>query len=167
MRVLVATASNYGSTREFGAVVGSVLSGHGHEVRTADVAQVTDLDYDAVIVGTAIYIGRPLTAARKFTARLEREAPQLPVWVFASGLKNITGNPLAPPFTHPAARPYLGSRYPIFLGRVDPDVLTDAERALISMTRANLEDRRDFELVSAWADEVASVLGAQTAASLP
>src|SRR5699024_2380932 len=125
----------YGSTRELGDVVGSVLGGHGHEVHTADVAEVEHLDYDAVIVGTAIYIGRPLTAARKFTARLEQEAPRLPVWVFASGLKNVTRNPLAPPFTQPAARPYLGSRYPIFRGKVDPDQLGDAERALIAMTR--------------------------------
>src|SRR5690625_2050705 len=90
MKILVATASTYGSTREIGDHIAGVPRRAGHDVHTRDIDAVTTLDYDAVVVGTAIYIGRPLTAARKFTARLERELGGKPVWVFASGMKNIT-----------------------------------------------------------------------------
>jgi len=158
MKILVATASTYGSTREIGEHIASVLTAAGHEVRACDIEEVTSLDYDAVVVGAAIYIGRPLTAARKFTARLERELGPKPVWVFASGMKNITRNPLHPPFTEPASRPYLGSRYPIFKGKVDPSQLSAAERTLAALTAASVQDERDFHLIGNWAKAIASQL---------
>src|SRR5690625_3290386 len=136
MKILVATASTYGSTREIGDHIAGVLRRAGHDVDTRDIDAVTTLDYDAVVVGAAIYIGRPLTAARKFTARLEREFGGKPVWVFASGMKNITRDPLHPPFTEPASRPYLGSRYPIFKGKVDPTQLRSEERRVGKECRA-------------------------------
>lgn len=158
MRILVATASTYGSTKEIGDRIADVLRRAGHEAHTTDVDKVTLLDYDAAVVGSAIYIGRPLTAARKFTARLEREFGSKPVWVFASGMKNITRDPLHRPFTDPASRPYLGSRYPIFMGKVDPSQLSVAERSLAALTGASVQDERDFDLIEAWAEKIASHL---------
>src|SRR5699024_3436602 len=106
----------------------------------------------------AIYIGRPLTAARKFTARLEREFGAKPVWVFGSGMKNITRDPLHPPFTEPASRPYLGSRYPIFKGKVDPTQLSAAERTLAALTASSVQDERNFPLIEQWAERIAAHL---------
>lgn len=158
MKVLVATASTYGSTREIGEHIALVLREHGHDVNTRDIDAVEGLDYDAVVVGAAIYIGRPLTAARKFTARLEREFGAKPVWVFGSGMKNTTRDPLHPPFTEPASRPYLGSRYPIFKGKVDPTQLSAAERTLAALTAASVQDERDFDLIRNWAGHIAAHL---------
>jgi len=158
MKILVATASTYGSTREIGDHIAAVLQKAGHEVETTSIDAVESLDYDAVVVGAAIYIGRPLTAARKFTARLEREFGAKPVWVFASGMKNATRDPLHPPFTDPASRPYLGSRYPIFKGKVDPTQLSAAERTLAALTAASVQDERDFDLIGAWATHIAKHL---------
>lgn len=158
MKILVATASTYGSTREIGEHVADVLREAGHEVVTEDIDFVEELDYDAVVVGAAIYIGRPLTVARKFTARLEREFGGKPVWVFGSGMKNVTRDPLHPPFTEPASRPYLGSRYPIFKGKVDPAQLSVAERTLAALTAASVQDERDFDVIGRWAEEIAARL---------
>lgn len=158
MRILVATASTYGSTREIGDHIAGVLRQAGHDVETQDIDAVVTLDYDAAIVGAAIYIGRPLTSARKFTARLEREFGVKPVWVFGSGMKNVTRNPLHPPFTEPASRPYLGSRYPIFKGKVDPTQLSAAERTLAALTAASVQDERDFDVIGKWAKAIESHL---------
>ncbi len=158
MRVLVATASTYGSTREIGDHIAGVLKVAGLEVHTSDIDSVTALDFDAIVVGAAIYIGRPLTTARKFTARLEREFGAKPVWVFGSGMKNTTRDPLHPPFTEPASRPYLGSRYPIFKGKVDPTQLSAAERTLAALTAASVQDERDFDLIGRWAQRIAAHL---------
>lgn len=158
MKILVATASTYGSTREIGERIASVLRESGHEVFTSDVDAVAALDYDVAIVGAAIYIGRPLHAARKFTARLEREFGSKPVWVFGSGMKNVTRDPLHPPYTEPASRPYLGSRYPIFKGKVDPKQLSAAERTLAALTAASVQDERDFVIIERWARHVAQHL---------
>lgn len=167
MNILVATASTYGSTREIGEHIAAVLREAGHEVTTKDIDAVEELDYDAVVVGAAIYIGRPLTAARKFTARLEREFGANPVWVFASGMKNITRDPLHPPFTEPASRPYLGSRYPIFKGKVDPSQLSAAERTLAALTAASVQDERDFTLIGAWASRIANHLATRVDNNTP
>jgi len=158
MKILVATASTYGSTREIGEHIAAVLREDGHEVSTQDVDAVSSLDFDAAIVGAAIYIGRPLHSARKFTAKLEREFGSKPVWVFASGMKNITRDPLHQPYTLPASRPYLGSRYPIFKGKVDPKQLSAAERTLAALTAASVQDERDFGLIKRWAGHVAKQL---------
>lgn len=165
MKILVATASTYGSTREMGELIALVLREHGHDVDTRDIDAVEGLDYDAIVVGAAIYIGRPLTAARKFTARLEREYGTKPVWVFGSGMKNATRDPLHPPFTEPASRPYLGSRYPIFKGKVDPTQLSAAERTLAALTAASVQDERDFDLIRNWAGHIAGHLAAVSAAN--
>lgn len=158
MRILVTTASTYGSTREIGSHVASVLREANYEVEELDVDAVEELAYDAVVIGAAIYIGRPLTAARKFTARLEREFGDKPVWVFGSGMKNTTRNPLNPPFTEPASRPYLGSSYPIFKGKVDPDELSAAERTLAALTAASVQDERDFGLIEQWGRKIVAHL---------
>lgn len=163
MRILVATASTYGSTREIGEHIAGVLRDAGHEVITEDIDAVGDLGYDAVVVGAAIYIGRPLSSARKFTARLEREFGANPVWVFGSGMKNTTRDPLHPPFTEPASRPYLGSRYPIFKGKVDPTQLSAAERTLAALTAASVQDERDFHTIGRWAQEIAAHLDRHSA----
>lgn len=163
MKILVATASTYGSTREIGEHIAGVLRGAGHDVTTRDIEAVDLLDYDAIVVGAAIYIGRPLTVARKFTARLEREFGDKPVWVFGSGMKNVTRNPLHPPFTEPASRPYLGSRYPIFKGKVDPTQLSAAERTLAALTASSVQDERDFTTIGRWAREIAAHLDRHSA----
>lgn len=154
MKILVATASNYGSTREIGDRIASVLREAGHSVDSVSVDAVESFDYDAVIIGTAIYIGRPLTIARQFSARLEREFGTKPVWVFGSGMKNVTRHPLNPPFINAASRPYLGSSYPIFKGKVDPTQLSMAERTMAMLTAASVQDERDFNLIEQWARKI-------------
>src|SRR5699024_3043757 len=160
MRILVATASTYGSTREIGDHIAGVLRRAGHDVHTRDIDAVTTLDYDAIVVGTAIYIGRPLTPARNSTARLDRELCGKPVCVFAARMTNTSRDPLHPPFTEPASRPYPGSPYPILTGKVDPTQPSAAERTLAALTAASVQDERDFPLIERWAQAIADCLAA-------
>lgn len=150
---------------EIGKAVAQSLTERGNRATVCRVEDVATFDsYDAVILGSAVYIGRPMTSARELAARLEREFAPKPVWVFASGLKNITADPLLPQFTAPSTLPYLGSRYPIFGGFADRDLLTVAERSLIGLVGASKRDERDFDLIQAWAGEVANHLSHHSAA---
>jgi len=152
---MVAVASTYGATHELASWVRDALADAGHTVTLERVDQVTDLEaYDAVVLGSAVYIGRILTQARQFARRLESEFAPKPVWVFASGMKNNTANPLQPKYTQPQHPPYFGGQYPIFGGRVEPSELGPAERALAGFVGSRGKDARDRKVVRSWAQRV-------------
>src|SRR5690606_10318919 len=71
MQVLVTVASRHGSTREIGEVVAEVLRNSGFDVDVADPDEVEDLDrYDAVVLGSSVYLGRWAASARALVDRL-------------------------------------------------------------------------------------------------
>ncbi|CAM3659449.1 flavodoxin domain-containing protein [Occultella aeris] len=164
MRVLVAIASTYGATAEIGEAIAVELRQGGHHVEVRPVEAVGRLDpYDGVVLGSAVYIGRILTSARQFAARLAEEFAPRPVWVFASGMKSVTPYPLGAAFTSPVQPPYFGGRYTIFGGVVDRSKLGTAERSLIGFVGATHSDERDFDLIAAWSGEVSVRMNAYTA----
>ncbi|RJR21956.1 MAG: hypothetical protein C4582_07195 [Desulfobacteraceae bacterium] len=69
-KVLVAYASKSGSTREAAEAVGRVLQESGLEVEVYPVAQIKNVDpYQAVIIGSAVRVGRLLPEALKFAEK--------------------------------------------------------------------------------------------------
>lgn len=86
MRVLVTVASRHGGTREIGQAVAQVLRDAGHDVTEADPDEVRALDgYDAVVLGSSVYVGRLAAALRELVDRLAGALASLPVWLFWSG----------------------------------------------------------------------------------
>ncbi|MEU7587836.1 flavodoxin domain-containing protein [Micromonospora sp. NPDC049230] len=88
MRVLVAAASKHGSTAEIAAHIATALRGglpSGSVVDVAAAAEVTDAaSYDALVLGSAVYMGRWLEAARSAAERITSNPPRS-VWSFFSG----------------------------------------------------------------------------------
>jgi menaquinone-dependent protoporphyrinogen oxidase len=160
MRVLVTVASRHGSTREIGAEVAGVLREAGHtvdEIEPDDVEHV--FGYDAVVLGSAVYVGRLAVALRDLVERQGAHLRSMPVWMFWSG---PVGDPPMPP-TVPddvdvVAR-HAGVEDPrCFVGRLDHAGLDLNERALVALTSAEVGDFRDFEDVREWAASVADCL---------
>ena len=165
MRVLVATASKHGSTRAIGEVVAGRVREDGHDVLSKDVAEVGDaeiLQAGAVILGSATYGARLLSAGTSFANKLAHEFTG-PVWLFGVGLKSLTPDPLRPVMAAPAVAGYRAGRFPMFGGVVDSARLSSAERALIGVLGANGRDLRDLELVEAWAGLVSAQMTAAPA----
>jgi Flavodoxin domain len=82
-RVLVSVASKHGSTTEIGEVIGHTLQDKGLGVDIVPPAVVDSLaDYDAVILGSAVYLGRWLSPAQDFVVRFHDELSRRPVWLF-------------------------------------------------------------------------------------
>lgn len=162
MRVLVTTASKHGSTRGIGEAIADQIQDHGHQVLCRDVEEVGDADVvqaGAVVLGTAVYGARLLSAGSTFANRLAREFGG-PVWLFGVGLKNLTKDPLRVTATQPAEAGYRAGRFPVFGGVVEAAKLSAAERALIGAVGARGKDLRDLELVQAWAQTVAGQMTA-------
>jgi menaquinone-dependent protoporphyrinogen oxidase len=164
LRVLVVVASKHGATADIGAALTRALADSsagrtaGLEVVCLPVERRPDpAPYDAVVLGSAVYVGRWLEPARHYAAEHATALRGRPVWLFSSG-------PIGePPF--PADEPHdvgplsesIGARgHRVFPGRLDKSLLSFGERAMVTAMRAPIGDFRDWDAVRAWGEEIAA-----------
>lgn len=89
MRVLVAFATKNGSTAGIAQVIGEELKKMGLDADVLPVDEVRDLQpYGAVLLGSAIYLGKWRKGALRFGERHAAELRGRPVWLFDSGPLN-------------------------------------------------------------------------------
>ncbi|MCP3932068.1 MAG: hypothetical protein GY705_23595 [Bacteroidetes bacterium] len=82
-KILIAYASQFGTTGEVAEAIGKVLCQAGNMVETKWVKNVKDLnDYDAVIIGSPIRFDRWMPEATEFVKTNQRTLQQLPVAYF-------------------------------------------------------------------------------------
>ena len=85
-RVLVAYASKLGSTAVIAEVMAQVLRDAGHRAVALPARDVQSLDqWDAVILGSAVYAAFWQKDARRFTERCHDELKDRPLWLFSGG----------------------------------------------------------------------------------
>lgn len=154
MRILVAYASKYGSTKEVAESIGTVLRERLLRADVRPAGEVGDLDgYDGVVLGGGIYIGRWHRDARGFVKHFEAELRGRPVAVYALGPVDDVPEHVADsekqfhsvveklPFEPLAAR--------LFGGAVDPRKLS------FPFNHLPAADVRDWQAVRVWALELA------------
>ncbi|TQL03622.1 flavodoxin domain-containing protein [Cellulomonas sp. SLBN-39] len=160
MRILLAVASRHQGTWEIGEVMAGVLAGRGHVVDQRAPEDVPSLDgYDAVLLGSAVYVAHWLPAARHLADAFADELRARPVWIFSSGLATQPANSANSPLEIAALRERIGARgHRSFRGRLDRAALTFAERAIIAGGRAKEGDHRDMAAVATWATQIGEEL---------
>ena len=148
MKVLVAAASRHGATWEIGEAVGEALREHGLDADVKRAEEVYDLvAYDAVVLGSAVYIGKWLDLARDLVERRADELATLPVWLFSSG---PIGDQLRPAPDEAVAVEGLVSAtrargHRLFGGKLDKKKLSFGEKAVVVAFRAPEGDFRDWD----------------------
>lgn len=86
MKVLVAFASKYGSTRTIAEGIAGRLREAGHDAQAQQVTTVGDISsYDAFVIGSAAYIGHWLKDATAFVRQNALLLAGRPTWLFSSG----------------------------------------------------------------------------------
>ncbi|WP_129339591.1 flavodoxin domain-containing protein [Cellulomonas endophytica] len=160
MKVLVTVASRHGATREMGEVVAEVLRTHGHVVDEVDPEDVEDVAaWDAVVLGSAVYVGRLAAGLRHLVEREGGRLRSRPVWLFWSGPLAVPDAATDVPDDVDVVARHAGARdVRCFAGRVRHGALSLQERALVALVRAPEGDFRDLDAVRAWAEEVATGL---------
>lgn len=160
MNVLVCAASKHGATQEIASAIADELRDAGLSVDLHEPDAVDSVaPYEAVVLGSAIYAGRWLEPARRFTERHQAELRSLPVWLFSSG---PIGTPLAP--TEEAAdgarllRELAAREHRTFAGRVNASELSWVEQTITRMVKAPDGDFRDWDAIRSWAADIARTL---------
>lgn len=86
MNVIVVYASRYGSTKEIAEFIAERLREHGMQTEVRSVGAAPDPgDYDAVVIGSAVYMEHWMKEAVEFVRRDRTVLAGRPVWLFSSG----------------------------------------------------------------------------------
>jgi menaquinone-dependent protoporphyrinogen oxidase len=158
-RVLVAYATKMGSTREIAEFIAGTLEAAGLSATAVPAKDVKNLDdYDAVILGSALYAAHWQRDANRFVTHHLEALQDRPVWLFSSGPLDrrlaAADLPITPNAQEITARINpLGHR--TFGGRLDPDAPGVDPQVLLTHP---LGDFRDWDVIRAWAILVAEDL---------
>lgn len=164
MRVHVITAGKHGSTHEIGEAIAERLRGGGFDARAERAEGLSDLEPgEPVVLGSPIYMGKWVKAARKVADRLATEPAGRDLWMFTVG---PLGDPPEPVDARPeeqieslAAERAIDHK--IFTGKLDRSQLNFAERLAIKVVKAPDGDFRDWDAINAWADQISAHLVAR------
>jgi menaquinone-dependent protoporphyrinogen oxidase len=164
-RVLVVYGSKHGATAEIAERIGATLRAAGLGVDVADARQAAaPAGYDAVVLGSAVYIGAWRREAARYLTQHEAALQGLPVWLFSSG-PTQEGDPaeLAGEFGFPKRlRPVADRIAPrnlaIFHGVNDLAKLSGIERWMMKQAKAQAGDFRDWAAIEAWARGIVTAL---------
>ena len=165
-KILVTYASKYGATKEIAEKIGAVLRQTALQVDVVPVNEIRDLSpYKAVILGSAIYIGKWQKEAVKFLQANEKILAERPVWLFSSGPSG-EGNPVdlvqgwrLPTALQPVADRIQPRDITVFHGNINLDKVNFIEKwAVKSIVKKPFGDFRDWDMIVAWATMIADAL---------
>ena len=164
-QVLVAFATKYGATAEIAEKIGQVLRQVGLSVDVLPVDSISDLPpYEAVVLGSAIYIGQWRKDAVKFLKANEKVLAERQVWLFSSGPAG-EGDPveILNGWRIPKAQQQIVERIQprdiaLFHGNVDIKKLNPIEKWMLNNVKSPVGDFRDWDKITAWATEIANTL---------
>jgi menaquinone-dependent protoporphyrinogen oxidase len=82
MTVLVTYATKHGSTREIAEAIATTLVDRAIPTDALAVNTIADVElYEAVVLGSAVYMGRWLNEATEFARRHREQLIARPLWV--------------------------------------------------------------------------------------
>jgi len=157
-RVLVAFATKMGSTRGIADVIGEELLRRELAVDVRNVREVSSVgDYQAVVLGSAVYLGRWRPEATRFVRQHAAGLARTSVWLFESGW--VGEKPEAPAATSGGRTraQQLGAAEPtVFGGHLDPTLATGPIDRMIAKRKSG--DFRNWDDIRTWATTIADSL---------
>jgi menaquinone-dependent protoporphyrinogen oxidase len=160
MRVLIAAASRHGTTAEMAEFLGAALRSRHVDAVVADAGAVEDVAaYDAVVIGSGVYVGHWLAPAKDLIRRCGHQLQTRPVWLFSSGPLGDPPKPIEEPVDVAHLVEMSGARqHRIFAGCLNRALLGAAERTMVRVVKAPEGDFREWDALDAWAEEIAVAL---------
>jgi menaquinone-dependent protoporphyrinogen oxidase len=162
MKVLVSAASRHGASFEIAEAISAALVGAGFQTAVLPPDAVTSLEgYDAVVLGSSVYVGHWMDSAVNLVERFAGEIATRPVWLFSSGPVGHEPKPDDVPVDVAELVKATGAReHRVFAGHVDRSLLGLGEKVLLTAVRAPEGDFRSWDDIRAWAAEIVTALKA-------
>ena len=142
-------ASRYGATDGIAQAIAEVLAAGGHDVTVTPCEAVTEVEsFDAAIVGSAVYAGHWLEAAKDLVHTHAAALRRRPVWLFSSG---PVGDPPKPDEDPVDTADMVGASNPrdhrVFSGMLDRSKLRFTDKAIAAALRAPVGDFHDWDAI--------------------
>jgi menaquinone-dependent protoporphyrinogen oxidase len=168
MRVLVTYATKSGATAGIAEAIGEELGRMGLVAEVRPIDAVRDVQgYEAVILGSAVYIGRWRKEALRFGSRHAAELRQRPVWLFESGPTDASadeGKAVPAKAAVELAKEIGARQHVIFGGKFGPEQVGNFTRSMIAKgDKSPYGDFRNFDRIRGWARAIGSELQTQEA----
>lgn len=162
--VLVCYASRYGSTQEIAECIAEVLRASGTHVDCIPAGRdIRPSGYDAVVLGSPLYMGKWLAEIRELVSRERGALGRVPVAVFSVGYSFRDRSNQVLQSGEDAlsdVRLYILPRdSAFFAGRVEIGAVSPSDRAILTLAGITEGDFRDMELVRSWARTLPGILG--------
>ena len=164
-KILVAYATKYSATAKIAEKIGLVLREAGLGTDVLAVKSVKDLSpYKAIVLGSAVYIGKWRKDASAFLKANEAALAEKPVWLFSSGPTGKgTPDDLLKGWRFPKALQPVAERIRprdmvIFHGDVNSEKLSGVEKWMVKNVKAPSGDFRDWGAITSWAESIADDL---------
>lgn len=162
-KILVAYATKAGSTAGIADGIGQQLAESGVSVDVSPVEAVKDIqDYSAVVLGSAVRMGRWLPGMMTWIESNQAALQSMPVAVFSVHLLNLgedeTSRAAREAYTAPLHQLISPCAETFFAGKMDLSKLSFFDRTLSKMMKAQDSDLRDWNAVHTWADGLPAVL---------
>jgi menaquinone-dependent protoporphyrinogen oxidase len=163
-KVLIAYATRTGSTGEIAEIIGDVLTDAGWETDVLPVRQAGSIaEYDAVILGSAVRVGRLMPEIIRFAKKHSAKLVHCPVAAYSVSLSMKKDTPdqhiIAEQFLEPLRRTLTLVSDCDFAGKVDYALLGPVfgflMKKMIKAPEGNFIDR---EAIVAWAGTLAETL---------
>lgn len=160
MQFLVAYGSRHGATADIAFFIARRLRQRGHDVTVADAGAVVSVEeYQAAVIGSALYAARWLKEARDLVFDNAGHLGTIPTWLFSSGPigNEITVEEGQQPTCLPKMQAAIRPRgHVVFGGRLEKDRLNWSERMMLLAIRAHDGDYRRWDAIAGWADNIAA-----------
>jgi menaquinone-dependent protoporphyrinogen oxidase len=164
-KVLVTYASEHGSTAQIAQSIAKVLRDLHLDVSAKRIEAVHELgDYDAIVLGSAIYQGDWLPQAEQFLETHQSTLRQKALWLFSSGptgtgdALSLVNGVLIPPRLEGLVASLQAREICVFHGKIDLRRLPPEARAVIKAAALPRGDFRDWEAIKAWSKAIAQAL---------
>ncbi len=162
MRVLVTVASKHGATADNGRLITDGLIDAGIDAVSVPPDLVASVDeYEAVVIGSAVYLGRWMAPAADLIRRHADVLATKRVWLFSSGPVGDPPSPEGDPLEIPELMALSGAKaHHIFAGRLVRHGLGPGERLVVTVVGAPDGDFRSPAEIGEWTARLARDLGA-------
>jgi len=172
MLVLVAYATDHGSTRGVADRIADRLQQRGADAETRAVTDVLEISrYEAVVLGSAIHGGKWLPEARQFADRNAAPLRERPVWLFSVSTLGDQESMFPPrianrlralrketPEVTQLRRLLRPREHRNFAGAITRSDWPATGRAFFLVTGGRYADHRNWPAIDAWADLIAAQL---------